>query len=288
MPGVQLGNGVARAALGTGGGVLARFDVRSGGRWRAVLTPARGPGPTGAAAFPMVPWCNRLSAGGVSTPDGVLPIAPNWPTTPYPVHGTGWLADWQVVHRTPHRATLRLREHGGAPYRFHCDLTAALRGTCLSLSLRVTNTGPSALPFGMGWHPYVPRPPGTTLRLRASRGQGMDGRGLPMPERAVSPPFDFRHPRPLPRRDLSVSYPAPDSFDLWRPGGFHVACRMSGAECCLLWSPADSDFLCIEPMSHRVDAFSSPEGARPHLLAPGSAMDLCLSISAGHDPGRAR
>lgn len=281
MPTIHLGNAVARAALDTRGGVLTRFDVRFGGRWRAVLAPARGRLPTQSSAFPMVPWCNRLSRGGLAMPEGILPIAPNWPTTPYPVHGTGWLSTWDVVHRTPRRATLRLRDTWSDPYDFACDLTVSLHGTRLSLSLSVRNTGLRTLPFGLGWHPYFPRVMGTTLRLKAARRQDMDGHGLPMPERAVSTPCDFRHARLLPQQGLSVAYPAPDGFRLRQPDGLRVECRMSGARSCLLWSPAGSNVVCIEPMSHHVDAFRSVEGTLPHMLAPGAIMHLGLLMAAG-------
>ena len=278
MPVIHLGNAVACAALDTRGGVLTRFDVRVGGRWRAVLAPARGRLPTQSSAFPMVPWYNRLSRGGLAMPEGILPIAPNWPTTPYPVHGTGWLSTWGVLHRTPRHTTLRLRDRSSDPYDFACDLTAVLQGTRLSLSLSVRNTGPRALPFGLGWHPYFPRAMGTTLRLKASRRQDMDERGLPMPERAVSTPCDFRHPRPLPRQGLSVAYPAPDGFHLRQPDGLRVECWMSGARSCLLWSPVGSNVVCIEPTSHPVDAFGSGEGALAHVLAPDSVMALRFSL----------
>ena len=164
------------------------------------------------------------------------------------------------------------------PHDFACDLTAALDGTRLSLSLSVRNMGLRALPFGLGWHPYFPRTMGTTLRLKASRRQDMDERGLPMPERAASTPRDFRHARLLPQQGLSVAYPAPDGFHLRRPDGFRVECRMSGARSCLLWSPVGSNVVCIEPMSHHVDAFRSADEALSHVLASNSVMGLRLSI----------
>jgi aldose 1-epimerase len=48
-----------------------------------------------------------------------------------------------------------------------------------------------------------------------------------------------------------------------------------------LWAPAGEDFLCIEPISHRIDAFSTPANASPHLLAPGAtiAAEMRLSLA---------
>ena len=44
----------------------------------------------------------------------------------------------------------------------------ALDGSTLTLSLEVVNRGATALPFGLGWHPYFPLTAGTTLQAPAN------------------------------------------------------------------------------------------------------------------------
>lgn len=48
-----------------------------------------------------------------------------------------------------------------------------------------------------------------------------------------------------------------------------------------LWAPACEDFFCLEPISHRIDAFSALATATPHLLAPGAtaAAEMQLRIA---------
>lgn len=280
MSAIHLGTRTARATLRTGGGLLTRFDVLARGRWHPVLAPARGTGPTRSSAFPMVPWCNRLSRGGVATPDGLAKVATNWPSCDHPVHGTGWLSDWRLLHRTPRSAILGLRQSLTDPYAFECTMVVALEARSLAVTIVVKNTGPSSLPFGLGYHPYFPRRFGTSLRLHAARCRPMDRRGLPMKERPVAAPYDFRHPRPVTPRAISRSYASAGPIELSDPRSPFTTVISSDMSTWMMWAPGGAPYVCIDPMSHEVDAFASADGSACDLLMPGASMGLSFHVTA--------
>ena len=61
----------------------------------AALTASRLSG-----CYPLVPWSNRISGGGIETGGRFWPLQPNWPGEPYPIHGDGWRRPWQVARHT--------------------------------------------------------------------------------------------------------------------------------------------------------------------------------------------
>lgn len=89
MQTLALSSGRVQARVTLQGAAILQADVDRA----PLLAPARGAGdPTRASCYPMVPWCDRLSAGGVAAADGHHPIDANWDSTPFPVHGYGWQA----------------------------------------------------------------------------------------------------------------------------------------------------------------------------------------------------
>lgn len=267
---LERGDLVARVALA--GATL--LEASRGGR--PILAPARSlVDPAQSACFPMVPWCDRLSAGGVAAADGLLPLPANRPTTPFPIHGHGWQAKWRIARQDAASVELA-HDHAGEPYAYAARLTLSLSPHGLRLALSVTNRGDRPLPYGIGLHPAFPRRPGTVLHVPARARVRFDARGLPLGEEPLDGD-DFAPARPLRPGAASALYldagPA-------RVGG--ATLRVSGAFRHLrLWSPEGAAFLCLEPLSHAVDAFSRRETAAPHDLPPGHTLSGWMEVANG-------
>ena len=60
---------------------------------RALLRPAHLPAtsPRQLGCYPLVPWSNRIAAGGFETPEGWMALPANTEGSPLAVHGTQWL-----------------------------------------------------------------------------------------------------------------------------------------------------------------------------------------------------
>lgn len=265
------------------GGVIRAFHVLKDGAWIPALAPSRPcqtPDPTTSACFVMLPWCNRLSAGGVFGSKGLHPIAPNWPTTPFPVHGIGWLSSWSVSNRTSTTLMLSLTHDAADPYAFEASMTFGLLPAGFDLVVKIKNTGDQTLPFGTGFHPYFPRSPNLRLVFPSRSVSLFDDRGLPLPTIPVPRHLDFSKGAALGRDAISALYDgAPTIYIEDRISGYR--CSISGHGCSgtQLWAPSAQPYFCLEPVSHMVDEFSYPESARGHWLSPGGNKTASLSIT---------
>jgi aldose 1-epimerase len=80
------------------GGSISSFEWIGDGRRVAILRKCH----TGlqnvldAASFPLVPFVNRVRGGRFAFRDREVRLAPNMPGDPSPLHGQGWLGEWQV------------------------------------------------------------------------------------------------------------------------------------------------------------------------------------------------
>ncbi|WP_448187830.1 aldose 1-epimerase [Azospirillum sp. sgz301742] len=151
------------------GGSIARFSSLRDGRridWLRPATPealaARDP--LGMASFPLIPYCNRIRDGRFSF-DGVdVQLPANYAASRHAIHGDAWQRPWTVLEHGPAMLTLDLEHAPGAwPFAYAARQTFELTARELTVRLMVTNTGTTAMPLGLGHHPYLPRTPETTI-----------------------------------------------------------------------------------------------------------------------------
>jgi aldose 1-epimerase len=239
--------------------------------------------------WPMVPFANRAFGGVVDDGHRRIRLPFNDPATGSAIHGFGWQAAWQVIAQEPDFASLRHERaaEASAPYAYAADLEIALEADGARVSLAVTNTGDEALPFGIGFHPWLPRLPDTVVTVRARRalvlgpgyratgvtdlphgGRFGAGAGLPVGEEVAQSLVDWTGDALFSSRaaGLSIAIAADDS--LRHP---------------VLWTPPDADFVCFEPQSHGIGAPSEPaaRGVTPlAALAPGETLSGWMTIRA--------
>ncbi|WDZ79872.1 aldose 1-epimerase (plasmid) [Ensifer adhaerens] len=253
-------------------------------RWRGipVLAPTPAPGlasqALGAeACFPLVPFGNRIEDNGFHFDGRGYMLTPNT-ADPLVLHGDGWLERWSLLHQDRHSLALGYSQEADAatPFAYETLQTITIDGANVILSLTVTSRAAQTLPYGLGFHPYFPRTPGTRLFARAERYWTERENHLPGAVKPVPEELDFTSGTPLPPGWLN------NAFDGW-DGKMRVEWPESGLALSLdadeslrffvLYSPsADADFFCFEPMSHRPNAHRQPEGGGLVQLAPGEAL----------------
>ncbi|XAH24992.1 aldose 1-epimerase [Xylophilus sp. GW821-FHT01B05] len=241
------------------------------------------------ASFPMVPWSNRISAGGFTQDGHFHPMQPNRAGEPYPIHGDGWLQPWQLAQPAEDTLVLTLASQAfdGNPYAYEATQTFRLREGGLDQTLEVRHLGDSPLPYGLGVHPWFPRTPRTriTAPVQAVWLSGAD----PLPT-AHSPDFP-------PGWDLNTGIDAQgglidngytgwggQAHIDWPELGLRLRLAMPDFEqdggtdqhYCLVYRPPQGPAFCFEPITHPIDAFHLPGRPGLRVLQHGETLRLAM------------
>jgi len=287
----------ARVAVAAAiGGALAAFDWRGHPVLRPMSDAGRAAGDVRqSACYPLVPYSNRLRDARLRFADRDHTLARNFGDHPHAIHGVGWQRAWTVLQATPSGATLVL-DHAalGAdglewPWPFRATqsfaLTADASHAMLVATLAIANAGAAPFPFGLGWHPYLPRDPSTTLRFAARDVWLNDATQLPLERRAATGPWSF----------ATARAPGDDTIDNvfsgWKGratlASAHAgrATRIVADRACdhlVVFAPAGRDFVAVEPVTHSTDAFNrAAAGATDtgmRTLPPGAAFSCTMRI----------
>ncbi|ROU02911.1 aldose 1-epimerase [Histidinibacterium lentulum] len=233
-------------------------------------------GPFALACNLLAPFSNRIS-GGFCWEGQRNALSPNLPGEPCPIHGDAFQRPWEVREASGTHAVLALEQGAFGPWRYRATLHCLLLAERVDLDLTVTNRGDTALPFGLGFHPWFPRMADTALRFAAS-GVWEEGAGhLPAGTAAVPlpPDWDFHEMRALPQGWINNAF-ADFGGTLTIARGAATPVTLSAGEplsTLVVYSPsAEAEFFCAEPVSHPVDAVNLPGLPGLRTLAPGEAM----------------
>ena len=285
QPTVQLAAGSLTAEIVPAlGGGIARFDVVREGRRIEVFRPWPKGGtddPNALGLYVLVPWSNRISGRGFRFEGQFHPLAPNFAGEPCPIHGGGWLAPWRVSSNDDRSVRLEHDADGPGPYRYRASLDYTLGAEGLTSRLVATNRAAIALPFGLGFHPWLPRTPGTQLLAPAKSVWLEDARHLPTQQVTMASrnEWDFSAFRSLPSDWINscfIDWNGRASI-LWKDRGLVLEVESRPPlSAYILYSPsAEARFFCFEPVSHAVDAHNLPPGPEAHGLAilnPGATL----------------
>lgn len=292
---IELRKGSLRAVvLPAAGGGLARFDLlrdSAAHGTAAAVVPILRPAPDGVAqplpgqlaCFPLVPWSNRIAPDGFEFEGRRYTPAPTREGEPCPIHGDGWRLPWQVEARDESSVVLSLYRCEATPFAFTAHMAYTLSADGLRVTLKVTNNGAHALPFGLGLHPWMPHPEDALLRAAAD-GAWLSGADK-LPKERVAPPaawdFSSAEPRPLPRDGVDNAFTGWDGRAQIDWPAHKLRLRIEAdMGYYILYAPPGKDFFCFEPVDHSINAFNLPGGAAANgltVLAPG--QDLWRSVT---------
>lgn len=247
----------------------------------------------------LAPWPNRLAGGSYEFAGTRYQLAISEARTGNASHGLVRWANWQLVAQDAASVTLGLTLHpqSGYPFALALALTYRLAEDGLTVSTVARNVGTSALPFGLGFHPYFTV--GTTLvddaifTLPAATSLPTDERMIPSGRDSVAGgPLDFRNARPIGDTIIDTCFTelardeqgrarivlaAPDGgpvLTLTLDGAFDFVQVYTGNN---LPDPATRRRgLAIEPMTCPANAFNSGDGLI--ALAPGEEFAAAWNI----------
>lgn len=264
------------------GGAVSRFTV--GGR--AVLRPAAA-GTSDAlttASFPLVPFCNRIPRGRFVFEGREVVLPPNLAGHPHPLHGQGWRAAW-VVERAGGGEALLSYEHApdAWPWAYRAEQRFILGERGFRAELTVINKSESAMPAGLGFHPYFPRRPGETLTAANDGVWLIDTDVLPTTHHPGPWEADWAAGAPVEGHGLiDHCHTGWNQRAVLSAPGQPDTVVTASAECRWLhvYVPPGEDFLCVEPCASRPNPFGEGETGMV-VLQPGERRSIWMEIVTG-------
>jgi aldose 1-epimerase len=265
------------------GGSVLRFDWRG----EPLMRPVCGPGIFDVACFPLVPFSNRIARGRFRAGERVVSLFPNFPGSdhPHPIHGFGWLTPWRVSEAGRRDALLEHQHDPGEwPWAYRATQAFRLSEEGLIMALAVTNLAESAMPAGLGFHPYFPRDPDTRyLGLHSGEWQNSP-ECLPQELRTATRPIDWWDGRPIATRAVDTAYVGRKGpLTLEWPARGHGLAIVPSAELAttVVYTPAGESYFCVEPVSHMTDAVNRPgDDTGLVWLEPQASMSISAVFAA--------
>ncbi|MDX3805909.1 aldose epimerase family protein [Bosea thiooxidans] len=275
------------------GGIVSSLDWRGpDGRLHAVLKPPGEAAPSTAApnfcgTWALLPFANRAFGGVVDDGERRFIVPLNDPGGNGSIHGFGWQSTWEVSrYDRGHTVLEHRRMEGPDPYRYHARQEITLAKDGMTIRLSIVNEADTALPYGIGHHPWFPCAEDTRLVMRADGALVFGEAFRAIGQQAFTDGGPYAAPKPF-RRDAVTAW----SFLGWDgrarietpSSGLAITLTASGnLNCPVVWAPAGADFLCVEPQSHAIGAPSEPaaRAAAPlKRLQPGERFEGWLRIA---------
>lgn len=278
-------------------GWLLKIDAVRGGqvvecRWQGheVFTTATvglWPSDNQAGCFPLVPYSNRIRNGAFSIAARSVSLTVPEFAYPHALHGLGWRSAWSCQQSGANEATLFQTHDGTAwpwPYRARQHFSA--RGNRLIISLEIENSGATAMPAGIGLHPYFPRQVDMRLDLRVGGfwTTSLSDPGIPQDWCSLDPLTNFFEGKDLGIIDLDHCFTDWNRIVRIEYPSAHVCIDLAASAAfsnLVIFCPNNREILCIEPVSHVNDAANLSEldsDQKMNQLDPGDRLAGTLTI----------
>jgi len=241
------------------GGSIKRFTVDGSDVLRPMTEAdvASGKG-NNAAAYPLVPFSNRIRGGELVFEGETFHLANNWPGVNHPMHGDGWAHAWQVERSGVGSAEVAYRheragEQGGWPFRYRAQQSYRLDDDRLTVRMALENLEDRPVPAGLGLHPFFVRDKETELACRCRAMWTADAEVLPIERIAVPPQWDFATSRKVDGLALDNCFDGWDGHATITRPNRRVRLTLEASQPfrhLVIYVPPGRDVFCVEPVSH--------------------------------------
>jgi aldose 1-epimerase len=267
------------------GGGLAAF------RWRGrdVMRPASAAtlavaDPLGLAMFPLVPWSNRIALGWFQQDGQDVALPRNFGDHPHAIHGHGWQRPWFVAGSSE-SSTVLIYEHSADawPWAYRAQLHYELTARGLEIRLSVENLAETAMPAGLGLHPYFQRTPKMQVHARLDGWWETDAEVMPTRYEACEVRTDWSGLLQEGRTIDTVFTGWDGSARLvWPEADLELQMTASSAARWLvIYAPQSDAIICLEPVTHPTNALNQSGQPGIKLLKPGESTELTLRLEPG-------
>lgn len=286
---IDLAHGGYRAVVTEVGASLR--ELTHDGRALVVGFPPTAPRPLHRGAV-LAPWPNRITDGRYRFGDTEYQLPLTEPARHHALHGLVTWVRWEIASRGPDHVTLLhdLVAQTGYPFPLALSVTYRLGADGLHWSVRATNTGRTAAPYGTGPHPYLVGGAGRvddwSLHLPAQTYLEVDDRLIPTTAKGVDGTvFDFRSGRVVAAIEIDHAFTGLVSGDDGRARVSVLDGEGRGVECS--WETAACPWVQVhtadrpEPENNRVGLAVEPMTCPPDAFNSGTDL-VVLEPAATH------
>jgi aldose 1-epimerase len=233
--------------------------------------------PINWGAYPMAPWCNRLSADVVAVGARMVRVEPNF-RDGTAIHGQVFAVPW----RETGEGAFAVRGGGDWwPWPYELAMRLSVAETELRIALQLRNLATDPMPAGLGFHPWFVRP--VEVAIRGDSVYPTNLEHVVEPE-AVGGRFDRRAVSELPLGlDATWTGLTEPPIELrWPASGLRATMSFEApTRCVAAASAADIEAIAVEPETHAPFGLrrllrGEPDGLS--LLDPGASMDLAIAL----------
>jgi aldose 1-epimerase len=229
--------------------------------------------------YVMAPWGGRIAARPTTVAGRVVDVPANF-RDGTAIHGQ--------VHSTPWEVTgdgeISTQAGGdGWPWRYAVHSAFAVVGRSMRLEQTVTNLADSAMPAGIGLHPWYRRP--VTVRIHADLVFDSNMDPPAAPRSVADQRWDARGPDGM-ADGLDATWARlgdPAVSLAWPTLGIGATMRMSSrAAYVVAASPQELDAVAVEPQSHAPQGLRRLINGEPGALAlldPGGSLSLTTELT---------
>lgn len=234
--------------------------------------------PRAGASWPLVPYSNRIRDGRFPWLGRIIELAKDDLGKQHAIHGQGWRRPWTTHDLSPSAATMRQvhAADGFWPFDYEARQSFALTAAGFTLWMSITNTGTTAMPAGLGHHPYFHRTADVRLRVGTREIWETDAEVLPVRRVPVPPAIDLsagRAVNAIQSDHVHVGWTRPALIE-WPSA--KLALEIDAAaiyDRLVIFVPPDQPFFAVEPVSHDTDALNRPkDDTGMRTLAPGETL----------------
>ncbi|MCB0064450.1 MAG: hypothetical protein KDE19_20135 [Caldilineaceae bacterium] len=272
--------------------VMAGFTKR-GDQWLPFMPDTRDASDLKASSFVLVPYSNRIEDGRFTFQGQRYQLENG---ARHASHGDVRGRPWQIVEQSETAITCAIDSRHFAdsnwPWPFTASLTYALQENALHSELSVTNQGESAMPAGVGWHPYYNRtltregePVILHFQVQSVYPDANDNRIPSGPVQPLTPNQDFTTQRELtPENFVDACFYGYDGGGTiaWPESNVRLHYHVS-ANCghFILYNPA-KPYFAAEPVTNANNGVNLLAAGDPtsgiQTLAPGETLHATFTV----------
>ena len=270
-----------------GAGIVWLRSVNRGDitwRWLREVPQEDPISPSNIGCFLLAPFSNRIAFAKFNWMGQERSLIDAPMMGPHAIHGVAWTATWEVIEHSTETLELVLdRNEADWPWKFHARVHYSLDEEGVRIRLSLRNDSDTAMPSGLGFHPYFPVSDDVTLRADVAAMVTNSNLMLPEKLNANAPSVaELRRGASLPRGlDNGFAHWSGTATICWPTA--HKAMRIETrprAQWAVLYTPVDSNYFCFEPVTHQTNAHnmtvSGISDSGLLSLQPGDEQELTL------------